>query len=393
MTETPHTPPPDALPATGHATLGDVALVFLKLGCTAFGGPAAHIAMMRQEMVRRRSWVTDQEFLDLVGAANLIPGPSSTELAMFLGYVRAGWRGLLAAGCLFILPAMLLVTAFAWAYQHYGATPQAGWLLYGVKPVIIAIIVHALWGLARTASARRPLILISIGVAVLFLRGAPALPLLLGGGLLVLVASQAATRRAALPMAVIGPVAALPGAIAVGGTAVSLTQLGLTFLKIGAVMYGSGYVLLAFLHADFVDRLGWLNDQQLLDAIAVGQFTPGPVFTTATFIGYILAGVPGALIATVAIFLPSFVFVALVYPLVPRLRRSQLTRDLLDGVNAGALGLMAAVTWQLGTAALVDVLTVGVAVIAGMTLFRVAINSAWLVLAGAAVGVVAHLWR
>lgn len=373
--------------------LREVALLFLKLGFISFGGPAAHIAMMRREVVQQRKWVSDQQFLDLVGASNLIPGPTSTELAIFLGYTRAGWPALILAGTLFILPAMLLVLAFAWAYVQYGALPQVTWLLEGVKPVIIAIVVQALWGLAKTAVKGPFLAAVGASVLALYLLGVSPLLLLFGGGLVVL-AIQNAIRLRRSEVALVGP-GLLAGAklasLATVATPYSAATLFLTFLKIGAVLYGSGYVLLAFLRADFVEQLGWLTDHQLIDAIAVGQFTPGPVFTTATFIGYLVGGVPGALLATLAIFLPSFLFVGLVYPIVPRLRRSPWTSALLDGVNVAALGLMAGVTLELGRAAIVDLRTALIAVVAAILLLRFKINSAWLVAAGGAAGLLFHL--
>jgi len=374
-----------------------VAVLFLKLGCIAFGGPAAHIAMMREEVVRRRKWLSDQEFLDLLGATNLIPGPNSTEMAIHLGYLRAGWRGLIVGGTLFILPAMLIVLACAWAYVRFGATPQALWLLYGVKPVIIAVVVQALFGLLRTA-VKGPLLAI-VGAVVLgfYILGVNEIALMFGGGLFVMlvangrrwVETRTVTTHVVLPIGGLAlPVAQVASAVA---APFSQTLLFLTFLKIGAVLYGSGYVLLAFLRADFVDRLGWLTDQQLLDAVAVGQLTPGPVFTTATFIGYLIGDVPGAVLATIGIFLPGFVFVAAVNPLVPRLRASSWMSRLLDGVNVAALGLMAAVTWELGRAAIVDLLTAGLALAAAVLLVRLKVNSAWLVAGGALVGVVVHV--
>ncbi|HLH71805.1 MAG TPA: chromate efflux transporter, partial [Chloroflexota bacterium] len=307
---------------SGH--LGEVAALFLKLGFIAFGGPAAHIAMMRQEVVQRRKWVSEQEFLDLLGGANLIPGPSSTELAIFLGYRRTGWLGLILGGTLFILPAMLLVLAFAWAYVRFGSLPQATWLLYGIKPVIIAVIVQALYNLGRTAVKGPLLAVLGVAVVGLYLLGVNVIILIFGTGLVVLLIENRG--RLGTLQATPGVAPALASTpLAAAAVPFSLTVLFLTFLKIGALLYGSGYVLLAFLRADFVENLHWLTDQQILDAVAVGQFTPGPVFTTATFIGYLLAGVPGAVVATVAIFLPGFLFVALIFPVVPRLRRSPWT--------------------------------------------------------------------
>ena len=383
-----------------RGSLGEVAWFFLKLGTIAFGGPAAHIAMMRREVVERRRWVDDQRFMDLVGACNLIPGPNSTELTIHLGYIRAGWPGLVVGGVCFIVPAMLSVLALAWAYVSNGSLPQAEWPLNGIKPVIIAIVAQALWGLAGTALKGRLLAAVALAAFALYLLGFNEIAILFGGGLLVLLAWRAATWRAGeggngrgAGVGLLGP--GLPGVAAqVAGTAAVAYSPGVlfwTFLKIGAVLYGSGYVLLAFLRNDFVDRLGWLTDQQLIDAVAIGQFTPGPVFTTATFIGYVVGGFQGALLATLGIFLPAFVFVALSGPIVPKLRSSPHASALLDGVNAAALGLMAGVTVELGRAALVDPLTIVLGLVALGLLLKTKLNSAWLVLGGGAVGVAARL--
>ncbi|MEW6046485.1 MAG: chromate efflux transporter [Bacillota bacterium] len=377
-----------------RAALAEVAALFARLGVTGFGGPAAHIAMMREEVVHRRRWVTDQRFLDLLGLTNLIPGPNSTEMAIHLGYLRAGWPGLIVAGASFILPAALIVSAFAWAYVAYGATPQATWLLYGVKPVIIAVVVHALAGMVRTA-LRSPLAM-AWGALVLGLYwlGVNEILLLFGAGLLFAVLRQGMFRVRPGPSlpAVVGTAAAAAATTVAGNAApFSLSLIFWVFLKVGSVLYGSGYVLLAFLRNDFVQRLGWLTDRQLLDAISVGQFTPGPVFTTATFIGYLLGRWPGAVLATLGIFLPSFIFVAAVHPLGARLRRSPWTSAALDGVNIAALGLMAGVTLQLARSALVDGFTSALALVSLAALVRYRVNSAWLVLAGASAGLAAEL--
>ena len=370
--------------------LREVVGLFLKLGLVGFGGPAAHIAMMREEVVRRRRWVSDERFLDLLGMTNLIPGPNSTEMAIHLGYVRAGWPGLLLGGACFIVPAMLMVGALAWAYVRFGARPEITWLLYGIKPVVIAIVVQAIWGLARTAVKGPGLAAVGVAVLGLALLGVNELVLLFGGA--VAGALVVGGRRATALLAVsVAPALAAAGpalAQAAVGGAPTLGTLFFTFLKIGAVLYGSGYVLMAFLRNDFVHRLGWLSDQQLLDAVSIGQVTPGPVFTTATFIGYLVAGFPGAGLATLAIFLPSFVFVALSHPLIPRIRSSPRTAALLDGVNVAALGLMAAVTLQLAHAAVVDWLTALLAVTAAVLLIRLGIGSVWVILAGAILGAV-----
>ena len=369
-------------PAPSRDDVRQVTRLFLKLGLTAFGGPAAHIAMMRDEFVHRRRWVNDQEFLDLVGATNLIPGPNSTEMAIHLGYRRAGWPGLFAAGAAFIMPAMVIVTMLAWVYTRYGSTPQATWLLYGVKPVIMAVIVQALWGLGRTAIKDALTGLAGLAALAMYFAGANEIALLIGVGLAVSIGRNFG--RAAHAVALAGAAAA--SVAAAEAVSFSHSRLFLIFLKIGSVLYGSGYVLLAFLRADFVQRLGWLTDRQLLDAIAIGQFTPGPVFTTATFIGYILGGLPGAVLGTVGIFLPSFVLVALSQPLIPRLRRSAWAGALLDGVNVASLALMAGVSWRLGRAAIVDPTTGGLALLSLVLLVRFRVNSAWLVAGGALVG-------
>jgi chromate transporter len=366
----------------------EVALFFLRLGLTAFGGPAAHIAIMHAEVVERRKWLDEQRFLDLLGAANMIPGPTSTEMAIFLGYERAGWVGLLLGGVCFILPAMVIVLGLAWAYVRYGAMPQTDWLFYGIKPVIIAIILQALWGLGRKAVKNIPTALVGGAALVLYLLGVNVLILLAAGGLILLLVESLRHIHKNPPLAAWLPLSFWNTTTLAGAVPYSLPLLFLTFLKIGAVLYGSGYVLLAFLHADFVVRLGWLTDKQIVDAIAIGQVTPGPVFTTATFIGYLLGGLPGALLGTLGIFLPSFFFVPLVYPLLNRLRNSPWTGALLDGVIVASLGLMAGVLGQLGLAALVDPFTIILALAAAIILFRFKINATWLILAGALAGLV-----
>lgn len=371
--------------------LKEVIALFLRLGFTAFGGPAAHIAIMRDEVVRRRRWVDDQTFLDLLGATNLIPGPNSTEMTMHLGYVRAGWPGLIAGGTCFVLPAMLMVIGLGWVYQRYGTTPEVGWLLYGIKPVVIGLILNALWALGRRAVKGWLTAVVGAVVLGLYFLGYNEIALLFGGGVVVMLASNLhRLRKMPLGAALLPAIGLATPLAAASASGFSLPLLFATCLKIGAVLYGSGYVLLAFLRADFVTRLGWLTDQQLLDAIAVGQVTPGPLFTSATFIGYMLGGVQGALLATLGIFLPSFVFVAISNPFVPRLRRSPWFGGLLDGVNVASLALMAAVTLQVARASVVDWITALVAIAATVLLLRFKVNSTWLVLAGGLVGLLVH---
>jgi chromate transporter len=374
-------------------TLTDLALLFLRLGTTAFGGPAAHIAMMEDEVVRRRRWLSREQFLDYVGATNLIPGPNSTELAIHIGHARAGGAGLLVAGAAFILPAMLLTGAAAWAYVRYGTLPEAAGVLYGIKPVVLAVVAQALWGLARTAVKTRTLAALGILATAAAAGGVHELLVLGGAGaaMALLRARPPGRSRAATVWltAMLGTSTAGTPASAMStaaGVAVGTWPLFLVFAKAGALLFGSGYVLLAFLRADLVERLGWLTEAQLIDAIAVGQVTPGPVFTTATFIGYLLGGPGAAAAATIGIFLPAFVFVALSGPLVPRLRRSPTAGSVLDGVNVASLSLMAVVAWQIGGTALVDVPTVALAVASLVALVRFRLNSAWLVVAGAAFG-------
>ncbi len=367
----------------------EVTAVFLRLGITAYGGPAAHIALMQNEVVQRRKWLGNQQFLDLVGATHLIPGPNSTEMAVHLGFLRAGWPGLILGGVSFILPAMLIVMGLAWVYQRFGSTPQANWLLYGIKPVVVAIILQALIPLGKNAIRNWILGLFGAVVLALYLLGMNELVLLFSAGLIyMMIRNYRRLAKGSIPLAFLPPALWIDlSTLAPGGY--SLTTLFLIFLKIGAILYGGGYVLLAFLHADFVERLGWLTEQQLLDAVAVGQVTPGPLFTTATFIGYQLGGVSGALLSTLAFFLPGFIFVALTNPYIPRMRSSAWFGALLDGVNIAALSLMVGVTLQLARAIFVDPISIGIAVIAAVIVFRWKINTTWLVAGGGLIGLLA----
>ena len=370
-----------------RGTAGEVARLFTRLGFTAFGGPAAHIAMMRQEVVERRRWLNDAQFADLLGAVNLIPGPNSTELGIYLGYLRAGWLGLLLAGICFIGPAMLITLALAWAYVALGVLPIAGWFLFGVKPVVLAIILQALLGLGRTVLRGVLPIGIALAALVAYLLGLNELAVLVAAGVIMMILRLPRQPRVANVVTLL-PLLSRPtiAVVVAGAASISMLAIFLTFLKIGAVLYGSGYVLLAFLHGDLVTRLHWLTERQLLDAVSVGQFTPGPVFTTATFIGYLIGGWGGALVATAGIFLPAFIFVPLIHPLATRLRRSPVTSALLDGVNAGALALMAGVLLQLGGATLRDPISVAIALVSLFILLRWKLNSAWLILAGGLLG-------
>jgi chromate transporter len=365
-----------------------IAGLFLRLGITAFGGPAAHISIFHDEVVERRKWLTDQEFLDLLGATNLIPGPNSTEMAIHIGFVRAGWIGLVLAGTCFILPAMLIVIGLSWLYVQYGNLPQARWIMYGIQPVVIAIIIQALFGLGRKAIKGILLALIgSLSLILYFLNINPILILLIGG-VLALLAKQAVHIRHHI-RSIFPYFLSLNLIPLLSSQPYSSWILFFTFLKIGAVLYGSGYVLFAFLYAEFVEKLGWLTQQQLIDAIAIGQVTPGPVFTSATFIGYILGGLSGAVIATVGIFLPSFIFVAMSNPLIPKIRNSLWAGSFLDGVNVASLGLMAGVTWLLGRGSFPDLITAAIGVISLVLLLKFKINSTWLILGGLLIGLAA----
>jgi chromate transporter len=394
--------------------LREVAWLFFRLGATAFGGPLAHIAMMEREVVRR-GWVTREEFVDLVGVTNLLPGPNSTEMAIHLGHKRAGAPGLVAAGACFILPAAAITLGLAWAYVRFGQLPETAAVLHGTKPVIVAVVAQALVTLARTAVKRRSLALIGAAAAVAAGLGVNEVLVLLAAGALATALAGGPPRApsgdlapegtpssetrvpAPSPADPRGPGRKLNALLfaagpAAAGTALpfGLWPLFLVFLKIGSVLFGSGYVLLAFLRADLVDRLHWMTEAQLLDAVTAGQVTPGPVFTTATFIGYVLGGGAGALAATVGIFLPAFVFVAASGPIVARVRRSVRARGFLDGVNVASLALMAVVTARLGKAAIVDPLSAVVAVASAAVLLRFRPNATWLVLAGAAIGLLAR---
>ncbi len=387
-----HSSPATLSPHQQQQRLKELAAVFFRLGCIAFGGPAAHIAMMDDEVVKRRQWMSREQLLDLIGVTNLLPGPNSTELAIHIGYERAGWKGLFVAGSCFILPAMTIVWILAALYARYQTVPQVEWLLYGIKPVIIAIILQALFKLGKKAIKDAPTAIAAIGVIVAYFLNVNEILLLLIAGLVVMLINnlrQGGTAALLLPLS--GTLAQTSGTAAASTVAgPSGIQVFLFFLKIGSVLYGSGYVLLAFLQRDLVERLGWLTSQELLDAIAIGQFTPGPVFTTATFVGYLLAGNVGAIAGTVGIFLPAFLLVGIVNPWVPALRRSRWFGAFLDGVNAASLGLMAGVVFTLGRTALVDWVTILLAVLGAISVFRFNVNSAWIVLAGGIVGFVAQ---
>jgi chromate transporter len=348
--------------------------------------------MMEDEVVSRRRWLTREQFLDFLGATNLIPGPNSTEMAIHVGRVRAGLPGLLVAGASFILPSAVMVTALAWAYVRFGSLTEVSGVMYGVKPIVIALIVQAVFKLARTAVKSSWLAVVGALAAMATALGADQLVVLAGGGLLAgIIYSLRSRERSSSVGSFLTGGAALTAASSSAAVPFSLTALFLVFLKLGAILFGGGYVLVALIRSNLVAHLHWISERQLLDAIAVGQVTPGPLSTAATFIGFLLAGVPGAVIATIAIFLPAFFFVAISGPLVPRLRQSPLAGAVLDGVNVAALALIAVVTWQLFRAAVVDWPTLVLAGLSFLLLLRYQINSVWLVVGGAVVGAGATL--
>jgi chromate transporter len=388
--------------------LQELAVLFLKLGAISFGGPAAHIALIETEIVRKREWITRQQFLDMVGAANLIPGPTSTETAITVGFVRAGWPGLCVSGASFILPAALITGAFAWAYVRFGSLPQAASVLGGIKPAVLAVIVIAIWRLGKTAVQDAGLGLLGTFALAAFLSGLNLNPILIlfGGGLLGMFARRASSAGTGVPLTTVPRKIWFPsslrlagyaasGSIAAGAIALrpSTSQIGLFFLKVGAVLYGGGYVLLAFLEQGLVQQHAWLTRQQLLDAVAIGQFTPGPVLSTATFIGYTLGGIPGAVVATIGIFLPSFLYVALLAPVLFQLRQSVWIAAFLDSVNACAVALMAGVTVRLGIDALRGWPAWLIAVASLAILLRWKISPAWTVLGGGVAGLLLALIR
>jgi len=375
----------------------EIAQVFFKLGVIGFGGPAAHIAMMEEEVVTRREWMTRSRFLDLIGATNLIPGPNSTEMAIHVGYIYGGFFGLILAGVCFLIPAVVITGIFAWIYVAYGDLPQIAPLFYGIKPAVLAVILGALWKLGKKAVKSYQLFLIGLGVAVLLLVGInEVIALLIGGFVGMLLLQKVLPKQTAEGLigtlsfgTIIKAVAAITAK-----TVPPLWKLGLFFLKVGSILFGSGYVLIAFIEGELVNQNGWLTQQQLLDAIAIGQFTPGPVLSTSTFIGYVIAGLPGALVATVGIFFPSFIFVIILNPVIPKLRNSQWTSAFLDAVNVSAVGLMTVVTLQLAYSLFLqplDYVAMIIFLAGAIALFRFQLSPLWLVLGGAVLGLISKL--
>lgn len=370
--------------------LGEVAKVFFKLGLIAFGGPAAHIAMMEEEVVAKRKWMSRQHFLDLIGATNLIPGPNSTEMTMHCGYERAGWKGLFVAGSCFIFPAVVFTGVLAWFYVEYGKVPAVEPFLYGIKPAVIAIILGAIYKLGKKALKNWQLGVIGILVVIVSFLGINEITAILGAGFIGLLWFGSLQREKDGKLFSFLPVLFL-NAGTIAAKAISNTKLFLVFLKIGAVLFGSGYVLVAYLDGELVEKLEWLTKQELLDAIAIGQFTPGPVLSTATFIGYQVNGLWGAIAATAGIFLPSFFFVFLLNPIIPKLRQSRLARGFLDAVNIGAVGIMIAVTFRLGQEILIDWKAWSIAILSIVITFTAKkVSAVWIVLGGALLGYVLH---
>ncbi len=363
--------------------LAEVAALFFRLGCTAFGGPAAHVALIERECVARRGWITRQQFLDLLGVANLIPGPTSTELAMHVGRQRAGWPGLVVAGLAFILPGAVLVGVLAAIYQRAGQLPVARGVADAVQPVVVVLVLQALVPLGRSAIRSVPMVMVAIAVALMAVAGIPEIRILLFAGVAHLIVGRTAAAGVAAVLLM------APAAVAAASAAaapVSLGEIAAYFLRTGSLLFGSGYVLLPILEGDLVQRYGWLTQEQLLDAIAAGQATPGPVFTTATFIGYLLGGPWAAVAATVAMFLPAFVFSALSSAMLDRLSRSRVARAFLEGVNAAAVALIAVVLVRLASAAFDGWQPILIGVAAAVALLIARLSPMLVLMAAAAVG-------
>ena len=368
--------------AQDNTSLGDIARLFLKLGVIGFGGPVVHIAMMEEEVVRKRAWMSHQHFLDLVGATNLIPGPNSTEMTMHIGHERRGWKGLVVAGSCFIIPAVLITALFAWGYQRYGQLPQVQPFIYGIKPAIIAVIVVTMINLGKKALKNVQLVVLGVLSAIAVLAGLNEIFVLFGAGLagifLYFIRSGRNTTWSIFPFTLLQLGYSHPG--------VTPLKLFCIFLKVGAILYGSGYVLFAFLDAELV-ATGLLTKQQLIDSIAVGQFTPGPVFSSATFIGWQIGGLAGALAATIGIFLPSFLFVALLNPLIPKLRKSKIFSAFLDTVNVASIAIILAVVVEMSRETLLDWRTIIIAVLSFIITFNFRkLNTAFIISGGALLG-------
>lgn len=377
---------PDTKAVNKKRRLSEVAKLFLKLGIIGFGGPAVHIALMKEAVVKKRKWLTEEHFLDLVGATNLIPGPNSTEMTMHIGHERAGWKGLVVAGCCFIIPAVIITALFAWLYQKYGQLPDVQPFIYGIKPAIIAVVISLMIDLGKRAIKSVTLAFIGLAAAIAVLAGLNEIVVLFGGGflgiLVYLIKTTGKTANGIFPFVL----------LQIPALDLSNFKIFLTFLKIGSILYGSGYVLFAFLDAELVAK-GLLTKQQLVDAIAVGQFTPGPVFSSATFIGWQIGGATGAIAATIGIFLPSFLFVALLNPLIPRLRKSRIMGAFLDTVNVVSVAVILSVIIEIGRITLLDWKTILIACISFMvTFYFKKLNTAFVIFGGAMLGYILTLF-
>jgi chromate transporter len=379
---------------SSRKSLREIALLFLKLGSITFGGPAAGAALMEQEIVAKRRWLTPDHYLDLLAATNLVPGANVVEMALHVGYLRAGWRGLMVAGVAFISPAFLVSLALSWIYVRFGALPQGQALLYGIGPAVLAIVLVAGYRLGRAALKDRIMVGMGIASLVAALVGVNAVVVLLAAGvagvLVVVLRRRPPSALALVPLLLANPLFVMPSQT-LAWLDDRLVRLGLFFLKVGTLLFGSGMVLFAFIQDDVVAGYGWLTEEQLLDAIAVGQMTPGPVLSSATFIGYLVAGTPGAVIATLAIFLPSFVITALIGPFIPRLRRSPMLQAFLRSVNAAVVALILAVSVSLFQAAIIDVWT-ALLLLGGLTaLVRFRLDTLWLIGGGALFGLMHYV--
>lgn len=364
-----------------------LALAFLKLGFTAFGGPVAAYAMMREEFVIRRKWLSEDGFFDFLGVANLVPGPNATELAILIGNHVAGWRGFIVAGICYIFPAMLTVLGLAWIYVQFGTLPALEGVLFGIKPVVVAILLAGTWGILKPRIRNFAGLAIAFAAGLAYLAGVSPFLLLVAGGLILGI--YRFIQQSTLPPTLTLLLFALPVWLAeptAQSVPFSLGRLFWVFLKAGAMMLGSGYVLLAFIHDDLVVRLGWLTEAEMIDAIAVGQVTPGPLSSTATFVGYVMGGLPAAVLASLAMFIPSFIFIGIVARLVEKIRANKHYEGVIEGVNFTALGLMAGVTWEISTTAIVDPITGGIAALSLLLLLVARLSSPWLILGGAVIG-------
>jgi chromate transporter len=376
-------------PLSATERFKEVAFLFLKLGVTAWGGPAVSEAMMHDEAVHRRKWLNDQKFLDILGATNLIPGPNAVELAMHLGLIYAGWPGFLSAGFFFVLPGFIMAVALAWIYQNYGSLPQVAGVLYGIKPVVIAIIIQAVTRLGKRASKSVLLVIVGLIALALFLMGVEEMFLLFGGALLVILV-RTGRRLIGKEIAVLFPVVSLfrlpfPAFGAVVQP-FSNSTFFLICMKIGALLFGSGYVLLAFAKTEFVENLGWITNAQLIDAIAVGQAVPGPLTKSLAFIGYLLGGIPSA-VASLGIYLPSLLLVALISRIVMLVRKTWWAAAFIDGVTVASLGLMAGAAIDIGRAALVDIFSTILALASLLLIFKYKVKTHWIILGGGVAGI------